>query len=217
MFVANKSNLHNKDLHETQKKKPHEKVAESKTSGCNAILRCNIICYDCSSTNRTKKKMSREREGEKKNETDLNPIWTWTAHKVFALYMQMLMLLMKKDHKKYYSLSGARWKFVETRKMCVLPFALDPSMPTLIPIQQISKSIANAFFVHFNSRNEINTFPMCPRAQRSYSRQQFKWKSWRKKWIQLNVEGGDSHLSIQFLRMNYNETDNSMRIEWYQW
>lgn len=97
-------------------------MAESKTSGCIAVLRCNIICYDCSSTKRMKNK--NEQKEREKNETDLNPIWTWTAHKVFALYMQMLMLLlmmMKKDHKKYYSFSCARWKFVETRKMCVLP------------------------------------------------------------------------------------------------
>lgn len=72
MFVANKSNLHNKDLHETQKKKPHEKMAESKTSGCIAVLRCNIICYDCSSTKRMKNK--NEQKEREKNETDLNPI-----------------------------------------------------------------------------------------------------------------------------------------------
>lgn len=101
MFVANKSNLHNKDLHriKTSGGKRVWVREGKKTSGF-------AICHDATIFVTIAAKREKESAGEGKREkTDLNPILTWTARKVFALYMQMQ--LMRKDHKKYYSLSRA--------------------------------------------------------------------------------------------------------------
>lgn len=101
MFVANKSNLHNKDLHRIKTSGGNRVwVREGKkTSGF-------AICHDATIFVTIAAKREKESAGEgKRKKTDLNPILTWTARKVFALYMQMQ--LMRKDHKKYYSLSRA--------------------------------------------------------------------------------------------------------------
>lgn len=72
-----------------------------------------------------------------------------------------MLVPMKNDHKKYYSLNLARAesfvamqrerKKIAERSVCFVR----PSMPA-----NESKSITNVFF-YFNRHNEINTFPMC--------------------------------------------------------
>lgn len=70
-FVANKSNLHTKDL------KKERKIDKRKIGCILTTTRCNVICYDCKQTQQITRKIQFS-------------ALTARAFKVFALYMQML-------------------------------------------------------------------------------------------------------------------------------
>ena len=166
LFVANKSNLHNKDFEHEQKKWESKR---RKNKWLQSTMQCNLLRLQTNAKRmkgrkkEPQRKRDRRRQRESKGESEKekkNPISTRTKRIKF-LHFICKCLHRRKTTRNIIPLEvcGKRrkilWDFLLVDSFVFFFFLL--LLCHRCNFKHKSKSIANVF-LHFNSHNEINTF-----------------------------------------------------------